>query len=101
MIPVPGTEIIRLNIEEVADEKYKNLLRDQAKIIMMNHKKIKAKAKLLYSIVNSGANEKLISRCSKYKLLEIKCCEYSLVIADGKIDVEVAFELDKQINDEN
>ena len=78
MIPVPDAAIIRLDIENEPDEKYKNLLRNQAKIIHSNNDNIKKKAKRLYSIVNSGSQPNLNSRCCTYKLLESKCLEYGL-----------------------
>ena len=59
MIPVPDSEIIRIDIESIRDEKYKNLLRDQAKFINSNHEKIRKKAKVLYSIVKNNANSHL------------------------------------------
>jgi protein AbiQ len=79
MIPVPEFEIIRINIEEIEDEKYKNLLRDQARFINKYREKIKKKARVLYSIVNSNSNPNLNKRCCNYKLLEIKCKEYETV----------------------
>lgn len=76
MIPVPEGEIIRIDIENIDDEKYKNLLRDQARFINSHREKIKKKAMVLYSIVNSNSNPNLNKRCCNYKLLEIKCKEY-------------------------
>ncbi|QCX34672.1 type III toxin-antitoxin system ToxN/AbiQ family toxin [Caloramator sp. E03] len=85
MIPVPEFEIIRINIEEIEDEKYKNLLRDQARFINKYREKIKKKARVLYSIVNSNSNSNLNKRCCNYKLLEIKCKEYEMVDSIKKI----------------
>lgn len=76
MIPVPDSEIIRIDIESISDEKYKNLLRDHAKFINSNHEKIRKKAKVLYSIVKNNANSNLKKRCCNYELLEVKCREY-------------------------
>ncbi|WP_425059017.1 Endoribonuclease ToxN [Sporomusa carbonis] len=85
MIPVPDNEIIRIDIESIDDEKYKNLLRNQAKFINSNHEKIKKKAKVLYSIVKSNTNLNLNKRCCNYKLLEIKCREYENINAIREI----------------
>lgn len=76
MIPVPESEIISFNINDVKDKKYKNLLRDQAKYIKSNRKYIIKKAKRLYSIFNSGKHPIINARCCNFKLLEIKCVEY-------------------------
>jgi protein AbiQ len=77
MIPVPESEIINFNINNVEDEKYKNLLRDQVKYIQLNRKNIIKKAKRLYSIFNSGKHPLINARCCNFKLLERKCAQYS------------------------
>lgn len=89
MIPVPEFEIVRINIEEIEDEKYKNLLRDQAKFINKHREKIKKKARVLYSIVNSKSNPNLNKRCCNYKLLEIKCKEYETIILTEEIAITI------------
>lgn len=76
MIPIPKSEIISFDIKNVSDEKYKNLLRDQAKYITSNKKEIIKKARLLYSIYNSGKHLRINARCCNFKLLETKCIEY-------------------------
>jgi protein AbiQ len=76
MIPVPNCAIIRINIEEEPDEKYRSLLRKQAKAINSERKTIGKKASVLYSIVRSGTKQYINSRCCNYPLLEIKCMEY-------------------------
>lgn len=76
MIPVPETEIIRFNIDDEPDEKYKILLRKQARKIDRERETIIGKAKLLYSIVNSGEQPNLNKRCSNFRLLEEMCRKY-------------------------
>jgi len=76
MIPVPDSAVIRFNIEDEPDIKYKNLLRNQAKIIKSEQAIITHKAKTLYSVVNSEKQLNLNKRCSNFKLLEERCCEY-------------------------
>jgi len=76
MIPVPDSEVNIIDIEGIADEKYKNLLRDQAKFISLHKKEIIKKAERLYKIVISGKQPELNQRCCNYKLLELKCIEY-------------------------
>lgn len=92
MIPVPDTAVIRLDIENEPDEKYKNLLRNQAKIIHSKHDDIKKKAKRLYGIVNSGSQPILNSRCCNYKLLESKILDFETVIKGTADEVAVAIE---------
>ena len=91
MIPVPDSAVIFINIEDEPNYKYRNLLRDQARIIMSNREVIKNKAKVLYSVVNSGEQPNLNKRCSKFKLLEEKCKIYEVedeVAATQNIDHE-------------
>jgi protein AbiQ len=88
MIPVPDSEITRIDIEKEKDEKYKNLLRNQANFIISKRKKIIDKAKLLYSIVNSGKHPVINSRCCNFKLLEIKCEEYSKTMEEVAVTIE-------------
>lgn len=104
MIPVPEMAIIRLDIENEPDEKYKNLLRNQAKVIHSNDDTIKKKAKRLYSIVNSGSHPNLNSRCCNYKLLEDKCLQYGLTQNAAIDEVAASCELNTTIlvsNDDN
>jgi len=79
---------VRIDIEKEKDEKYKNLLRNQAKFIISKRREIKDKAKLLYSIVNSGKHPRINSRCCNYKLLEIKCEEYSKTIEEVAVTTD-------------
>lgn len=79
MIPVPDLAIIRVNIEDEQDERYKNLLRRQSRVLQSNRVDIKSKATILHSVVNSGTQPRLNQRCSNFSLLEEKCSMYGVV----------------------
>jgi len=97
MIPVNESEIISFNINNVKDEKYKNLLRDQVKYIQSNRKNIIKKAKRLYSIFNSGKHPIINARCCNFKLLEIKCAEYSKAKENIQKSIKDTFEAQAEV----
>ena len=81
MIPVPKSEVIRINIDDQEDSRYRSLLRKQARIIMANRDEIKDKSLKLYSVVSSGNHPHINKRCSNFYLLEEKCSEYQNIFA--------------------
>ena len=74
MIPVNKDSISPLNIENIKDIKYKNLLISQMIIIRKEENRIKAKAKKVYT--NFLKNKRLSGVCCDFLLLEKKSDEY-------------------------
>ncbi len=77
MIPIPESCLIKINIKEIADIKYRELLKEQKEWCNSNIRLILKKSVNLYrSIVFNNATDKLKERCCDFKLLEEKCYEY-------------------------
>lgn len=79
MIPVPDSELNLLNVDEIADKKYKNLLNKQI-IYIRKSKTIleKRHAEVIYKQkVNRQENIAYLENTVDFKLLEQKCLEYS------------------------
>lgn len=77
MIPIPRRFLERIEIEQIKDTKYKNMLKAQMSWINKNALRITNRARNLYYLVlENKATKDLISRCCDFKLLEIKCQEY-------------------------
>ncbi len=66
MIPTIPEVIIPMDIAAVSDEKYRQLLMQQALFIRKHEDTIKKKAKRLYQIVKSDKQPKLNKRCCNY-----------------------------------
>ena len=81
MIPIPETEYSRVNIHTKnltkAEEKYKELLKDQLRWINRKGQILRKKAITLYNkrITNKLPKE-ICDRCCDFLLLEEKCKEY-------------------------
>lgn len=77
MIPIPQSYLHEIKLNQIADEKYRNMLILQIRWIEINNSKINNRARNLYYLVtNQKAKEELIKRCCDFKLLELKCQEY-------------------------
>ena len=80
MIPVKENIITRLVIEDVIDQKYKNLLQVEMIDIRRKQKTIKKNAQIIYKKVTQYGDElqnaKLVSICYDFLLLEQKLFEY-------------------------
>ena len=76
MIPVPLSLVYEINFEKY-DNKYKNLLIDQAIYIRDNSEKIKNSASKLYRLITEKENTIFHNRSNNFKLLELKHFEYS------------------------
>ena len=73
MIPVSNNAITAIDIDVIADTKYANILRKQARFLNTNEEKIYKKTKKLYRMVTGKCdNESLINRCCNFRLLETK-----------------------------
>lgn len=77
MIPVPKSSLTFVNINGVADLNYRNLLRNEYRIIKVLEKKILKNAQIVYTHKVRGGNESRLSkRCNDFILLEQKAKEY-------------------------
>ncbi len=89
MIPVTTKNIIPIDLDKkslnIADEKYRKLLKEQLLWLNRNKVKLYNRAKKLYYKYTSGTlNYKMANRCCNFKLLEEKCLEYSTNKFDKK-----------------
>lgn len=77
MIPIPNTEIKRIDFNEIAkeDPKYADLLRAEYKFCAANEANIINKANAVY-LIGNNPNHKLHDICCNFKILEEKCKEY-------------------------
>ena len=77
MIPIPKSCLQEIEIRNIKDIKYRNMLFKQMDWIEKNKVRINNRAKNLYFlIIKKKATDYLIERCCNFKLLEEKCCEY-------------------------
>lgn len=77
MIPVPKSSLTFVNINGVADLNYRNLLRNEYRIIKVLEKKILRNAQIVYTHkVRGGSETGLSKRCNDFILLEQKAKEY-------------------------
>lgn len=77
MFPAPISLCSQVNIENLQDEHYKNLVRAEFRIIRKKTELILQNASTVYNhkMLNDGKS-KLSQRCNNFKLLEEKCKEY-------------------------
>lgn len=75
MFPVSTNEISQVIIEEIKDDGYKQLLRNEYNDCIPKFKKIIKNAKVLYEQVTKY-NMPIRKRCCDFKKLELKCIEY-------------------------
>lgn len=77
MIPIPKTALREINISQIKDIKYKQMLYKQLNWIRDNKERINNRAKnLYYLVVQRKATNDLINRCCDFRLLEEKCQEF-------------------------
>lgn len=95
MIPVPDDVIIRYEIQNEKDIKYRDLLRNEYKICKQKESLIINNANKLYRKVTIY-NSYISKRCCNFKLLEQKCLEYQTHLQTTK---EIATTID-DIEDE-
>ena len=73
MIPVPESERTYLDINQVPDLNYKNLLRKEYRVIKVLEEKILKNSQIVYSHkIHNGNETKLCKRCNDFLLLEEK-----------------------------
>lgn len=77
MIPVHESAIIHMDISDVTNEQYKQLLTNQMLFIRSNADTIKKKSRRLYQIVKSQKQPKLNNRCCNFLLLEDAASKFS------------------------
>jgi protein AbiQ len=78
MIPIPSSELILVDINNIPDEDYRNLLNSQLRFLNSIQDLLKKKAKGLYQLV--GSNDEILSdiqikikqRCIDFPLLQNK-----------------------------
>lgn len=78
MIPIPSSELILVDINNIPDEDYRNLLNSQLRFLNSIQDLLKKKAKDLYQLV--GSNDEILSdiqikikqRCIDFPLLQNK-----------------------------
>ncbi|MFR4520921.1 MAG: type III toxin-antitoxin system ToxN/AbiQ family toxin [Fusobacterium sp.] len=75
MIPVPLEEINKIDFSKF-DKKYQELLKDQARWIYENTKKINKKSCNLYRLITTKENTIFHKRSNNFKFLEKKMSEY-------------------------
>lgn len=75
MFPVSMDEISKVIIEQVEDNSYKQLLRNEYNDCVPKFKKIMKNAKALYEQVTKY-NMPIRKRCCDFKKLELKCIQY-------------------------
>lgn len=79
MMPIPKRYLQKIDLYNLTDIKYKNMLRKQIKWINQNQLRINNRAKnLYYLILNGHTTKELLNRCCDFKLLERKCSEYMI-----------------------
>ena len=77
MFPAPRRLCTRVIISAIPDERYRNLVRAEYRIIRQRSETILKNAEAVYAhkIANDGKS-KLAKRCNDFRLLEEKCGEY-------------------------
>lgn len=79
MMPIPKKFLTKIEINQIEDYKYRNMLLNQIKWINLNQLRIHNRAKNLYYLIsNNHANIELVKRCCDFKLLEKKCDDYMI-----------------------
>lgn len=77
MIPIPKRYLQKIQIENIQNKKYANMLKKQLNWISLNSLRITNRAKNLYYLsIQNKITEDLQQRCCDFKLLENKCQEY-------------------------
>lgn len=80
MFPVPKSERHYLDINKIENPNYRNLLRNEYRVIKVLSKKILKNAQIVYSHkLHNGNKTKLCKRCNDFLLLEEKAKEFKNV----------------------
>lgn len=80
MFPVPKSERHYLDINKIENLNYRNLLRNEYRVIKVLSKKILKNAQIVYSHkLHNGNKTKLCKRCNDFLLLEEKAKEFKNV----------------------
>lgn len=87
MIPLPDSEIVCFDIDEIEDDKYKLILKDQFIYCDNNKDKILKKASKLYKMVTIYKNTHFIDISCNFKLLESRMLEY-IAIKEAAATIE-------------
>lgn len=82
MIPVPPDAVIEIDIDAETDVKYRSLLQKQFQICRDKRSSIIGKAQRLYEIVTVHRTPRIVNRCCNFKLLEVKCKEFTRQATD-------------------
>lgn len=78
MFPAPIGECAFVDINAVADKNYRNLLRNEYRLIKVMEKNIVKNARIVYSHkIANGNRTRLAIRCNDFLLLESKCTEWT------------------------
>lgn len=84
MIPIPESQLIYFEINDIQDEKYREILEDQFIYCDNNKVRILNKANKLYKMVTIYKNVHFVGISCNFKLLEEKCLEYQQTIETVK-----------------
>lgn len=77
MIPIPRIALQEINISQIQDIKYRQMLYKQLNWVKNNQERINNRAKnLYYLVIQKKATNDLIERCCNFRLLEEKCQEF-------------------------
>ena len=77
MMPIPKSCLNKINVLDITDYKYRNMLIMQMEWINKNELRIKNRARnLYYLILHKNTTDKLLERCCDFVLLERKCNEF-------------------------
>ncbi len=76
MIPIPDSELISFEIDDIEDINYKRILEDEFIYCDDNKVRIIKKAQKLYRYVDVSKNPHFVNISCNFKLLEKKCKEY-------------------------
>lgn len=86
MIPVPDSCVKKVDINNLSDEKYKKLLKNQSREIKENATTICKKANKLYNLITGNVETKIRERCCDFKKLERKMKKYITKIEEQPIE---------------
>lgn len=78
MIPIPISQCQKIQLEQIEDRKYRNLLKHQLQWCNLHQNEIRRKAILLYQVICYFPQESqsLKKRCCDFKKLEKRCIQY-------------------------
>jgi len=79
MMPIPRRYLEKIDLKNLEDFKYKNMLKNQIRWINQNELRIHNRARNLYYLISNGHTTKeLLRRCCDFRLLERKCDDYMI-----------------------